>query len=875
MDWANPYILLLIPPAVALLFWIDSGSTHPMPTERRRLLLYVRAVLVALGLLALAGPAVRTASSAAAVIFVLDHSESQGKKGIEAQRARVQQLADRLPGGVKVGYVSAGGRTHVERAPSDDRAVPSAEELEKLQSADGSQTDLSGAVALASGLFPSGHSRTMVLVTDGVQTRGDLESSSRNASLGGTVIHTVPVAGEVRPDIRVDALTPTRARVNEGASVELAAHIEGTISGKGTVRLFENGIEVESRPVTIEAGKPVTMQFQRTPRQRNLYSYRVRVEGIQGDSIADNNEGLALVDVAGRPLLLYLEGEPGEAHYLSEAMAKEGIQLQTRSAAAMPQSLQELAGYDGIIISDVPAQQFSDQAMALMRDYVEQLGGGFLMIGGKNSFGAGGYYRTPIEDILPVKMKSPNEEEQQSVALCFVMDRSGSMAGDKIEICKSAAIATVELLSQKDYVGVVAFDSNATWIVDMQQVTSVAGIASMISTISPGGGTNIYPGMVAGRAGLEGVKARIKHMIVLTDGQTSGTGYEALAADLKSKGVTVSAVGVGGDADLRLLQAIAASGGGSFYYASEASMLPRIFTQDAMVHLGKLIREEAFAPKQMERHPMLKNWDAAKTPQLLGYVKTNRKATAQVPLVTDTGEPLLATWRFGLGKVTAFTSDCKSRWASLWITGWSGYSPFWAQVLREMAREPSGQFMDLQIEQRGEEARVVVDLLRDATEFRNAAQVDADVYFVPATALGGALQPFARLTLSQTAPGRYQSDFNLKDAGVYIIRARSGADMVSAGLVRNISGETAGGRVNLPLLESAARISGGTVLKEGDPIPLQGLARGSYVDLTPWLVRLLLLLFIADILIRRWENATAMVEFFAGMLGWRSRRTVG
>ncbi|MEZ0295375.1 MAG: VWA domain-containing protein [Candidatus Methylacidiphilales bacterium] len=872
MDWANPYFLFLIPPAWALLFWIDRGSTHPMPPERRRLLYLTRGALVTLALLALAGPAVRAASSAAAVIFVLDHSESQGRKGLEAQRTRVQQLVDKLPAGVKIGFVSAGGHTVVERAPSDDRTLPKPEDEAKLQETDGAQTDLSGAVALASGLFPAGSSRTLVLVSDGVQTRGDLETSARNASLGGTVIHAVPVAGEVRPDVRVESLTPTRARVNEGASVDLTATIDSAISGKGTIRLFENGIEVESRPISIEAGKTASVQFSRTPRQRNLYSYRVRVEGIEGDAIPDNNEGLALVDVAGRPLLLYLEGEPGEGHYLADAMAKEGIQLQTRSASAMPQSLQELAGYDGIIVSDVPAAQFSDASMALMRDYVEQLGGGFLMIGGKNSFGAGGYYRTPIEDILPVKMKSPNEEEQQSVALCFVVDRSGSMAGEKIEICKSAAIATVELLSPKDFVGVVAFDSNATWIVDMTQVTSVSNIAAMIATISPGGGTNIYPGMIQGRTGLEGIKARIKHMIVLTDGQTSGTGYEALAADLKSKGITVSSVGVGADADLRLLQAIAASGGGSFYYASEASMLPRIFTQDAMVHLGKLIREEAFAPRQVERNPMLKNWDAAKTPQLLGYVKTNRKATAQVPLVTDTGEPLLATWRFGLGKVTAFTSDCKSRWASLWITGWSGYSPFWAQVLREMAREPSGQFMDLQIEQRGEEARVVVDLLRDATEFRNAAQVDADVYFVPATALGGALQPFAKLPLAQTAPGRYQADFNLKDAGVYIIRARSGADMVSAGIVRNISGETAGGKINLPLLESAATLSGGTVLKEGESIPLQGLTRGAYVDMTPWIVRLLLLLFLADILIRRWENATAMAEYFGGMVGLGRRK---
>ena len=129
---------------------------------------------------------------------------------------------------------------------------------------------------------------------------------------------------------------------------------------------------------------------------------------------------------------------------------------------------------------------------------------------------------------------------------------------------------------------------------------------------------------------------------------------------------------VGDGADTALLQAIATAGGGKFYFSADPTTVPRIFTQDAMLHLGRLIREEAFQPKAVEAHPMLKGWAADRAPQLLGYVKTTRKATAQVPLVTDLGDPLLAHWRFGLGKVTAFTSDCKSRWAALWVGGWEG-----------------------------------------------------------------------------------------------------------------------------------------------------------------------------------------------------------
>ena len=301
-----------------------------------------------------------------------------------------------------------------------------------------------------------------------------------------------------------------------------------------------------------------------------------------------------------------------------------------RAPGAFPRTLQELAGYDGVVVSDVPAHQFSDESMSLIRDYVEQLGGGFVMVGGQNSFGVGGYYRTPIEDVLPVRMKAPDREERYATALALVIDRSGSMGGQKIELCKSAAISTVELLAKKDYITVVSFDSSARLIVPITKASSRATITSQISALNSGGGTNIMPGMTAAQQELGKVKAKVKHMIVLTDGHSGGGGYQQLAATLRGSGVTVSTVAVGQGAAGQLLQTIAAAGGGKFYQTADPTSIPKIFTQDAMVHMGKLIREESFLPKQVERHPMLKGIAATEAPALLGYVTTNRKATAQI-----------------------------------------------------------------------------------------------------------------------------------------------------------------------------------------------------------------------------------------------------
>ncbi|MDX1564895.1 MAG: VWA domain-containing protein, partial [Phycisphaeraceae bacterium] len=442
MDFAHPWLLLLIPPAIGFVVWASWHSTHPMPPRRRRALMAVRSILVALTLLALSGPALQKQTGERAVVFILDHSQSMGTEGWSTAVQRANALAEQLPAGTHVGFLSAGKTTHVHQLP--ERRNRKLEPTADLIEVDGMQTDLAGAVDLAKGLFPPGASRRVVLLTDGQETRGDLATAARHAALGNIVIDALPVTGPARPDVRVVGLRPSRFRLNEGATLKLRADLDSSLTGSGRVRLFENGVEVDSKKVDLKVGQSRTVRFQRTPDRRNLYKYRVRAEGFAGDTLPTNNEAMTLVEVRGRPLILYIEGEPGEAHYLADAMRREGIELETRPAEALPDNLQDLSGYDGLVISDTPAFKLSEKKMHLIRDYVEQLGGGFMMIGGTNAFGVGGYYRTPIEEILPVKIKAPDKEQRHSVALAVVIDRSGSMGQQKkIELSKSAAVGTV------------------------------------------------------------------------------------------------------------------------------------------------------------------------------------------------------------------------------------------------------------------------------------------------------------------------------------------------------------------------------------------------------------------------------------------------
>ena len=839
-----------------------------MPAGRRRFLFLVRSLLLILAVVAIASPAKLLTSRDQSVLFLLDHSRSQGEAGMSAVYDTARSVSDQVDGSATVGYLATGEEGRLLLNPGSG-GFPNLEEAPALMDEIGASSNFERGFQLARGLFPGGSSRHLVLVGDGVETRGSLLEAAREAAIAGIKIHAIGVSGEIQPDVRVTRLTSSQSRLNEGASLELEAIIESSLSGPGRIRLFENGVEVEELSVDLVAGETLEQRFKRVPEKRNIYNYRVVIEGFEGrDSIPENNEALSIVDVRGRALYLYIEGEEGESRYLVDAMGREGIRLDVRTPEGLPESLQELAGYDGIILSDIPAHRIGEARMSAIRDYVEKLGGGFVMIGGMNSFGVGGYYRTPIEEVLPVKLKAPDQEESQSSALALVIDRSGSMSGQKIEICKAAAVASAELLSNKDFIGVYAFDSQVHEVVPMTKVTSTSTIAGQIALIGSGGGTNIYPGMAKAREELNAVKAKVKHMIVLSDGQSSGDGYQALASQCHAEGITISTVAVGSGAQVGLLQSVAAAGGGQSYVTMDPNSIVRIFTQDTLTHTGRMIREEAFEPRLVEAHPMLRDWEDGLAPPLLGYVKTNRKATAQVPLVTDTGDPLLAHWRFGLGKVTAFTSDCKSRWAALWVSDWPGYSALWSQILRETARPPQGLNMDLRLEESGSDVKVAVDLAEDAGTRRNGATVEAEVFYVPASALASGMKTVATITLEQEGPGWYSSQFRPSYPGVYLVRARSGSQIVSAGYVNNPSEEVATGRVDEALLRQVCEITGGTYLESADqPLELTGTDVARYVELWPYLMMAFLAVFLLDLFIRRWENVMGVGDQVMRLFG--------
>jgi Ca-activated chloride channel homolog len=863
VDWDSPQLLLLALPLLAALLWWDMRSVHPMQGKRKSWLLVLRATAVLLALLALAGPARLTLTGRQAVVLVLDHSQSLGEKGLAEVLARASALRAALPAEVECSCVALGDEPALMTDVFPLQLTAARRDWQLLH---GVRSDYAAALDFSRSLFPPGAARQIVVIGDGEETQGDMLLAAQRAAVSGVKLHVIPVAGERKPDARVRELVPSRSRLHEGATLTLTAFLDSTLDGNAAAKLYENGVEVERRSVQLVAGQETKLTFTRSPPVRDIYKYRVALDQVQGDTLPGNNDALALVDVRGRLRLLLCEGESGPAATpLVDAMQKEGIAITLKQPGSIPQTLAELAGFDAVILSDISARQVGEAAMRALHEYVEKLGGGLLMLGGPNSFGLGGFHATPIEEMLPVRLRAKDEEEKQTSALALVLDRSGSMVGEKLEMAKSAALAAAEVLSRNDFIGVYAFDSDAHVIVPMTRVTTVAAIAAPISTLASGGGTHLEPALQQARAALQKTKTKIKHIIILTDGQTTGGGYEITAGQCRAEGMTISTVAIGEGSHVALLQAIAASGGGQAYSTRDVSSISRIFTQDTLRHTGQMLREEPFYPKVNERHPLISGMEEWQSPSLAGYVKTTRRASAQLPLLTDSGDPLLAHWRYGLGKVTTFTSDAKGRWAGLWLAGWQGYSRFWSQVLRETAKPPQGQNMDLRLLRQGEHMVLQVDLSSDAATRTNAASVEAELYYLPADALGAAIRPAKKLSLKQVGPGLYEEEYLPAEAGVYMVRAQSGAESASAGFVHHINAEASMGTVQKERLLQAAQLTGGRVMKAGETPELQAEKALEHQELWPTFVLLLLLVFLVDVAARRWENVQGLWQWARGV----------
>ncbi|MCS6915560.1 MAG: VWA domain-containing protein [Myxococcales bacterium] len=869
---------------LCLLPWVWLGAVASLTDMSRKQLLLQAVVRTALLLTVTAGllqPALRGLRQTISLVALVDASDSMTDGQLAAAAAALDELRDLAQrGGHELHQVVFAARpARLSLPPPGPDGSPGSTTAAALRAAvhRRDSSDLQAALQLAHGLHSPGTIRRVLLLSDGNQTEGDLLAEAQTARRRGIRIDHLPLLREQEPEVLVRSLRLLggergEAEVRVGAPFTLEAEVYASAPQRVRAVLYLDGAKNpgdSERELDLLPGRNL-VRFRSEARTAGHVAYRLQLVAPPGghlqDRFADNNQALLALAVKGRPHVLYIEGEPAAGQYLVRALQREDIDVDLRNPYGLPASARELSRYDLVLLSDVSSTLISQAQMAAIESYVRDLGGGFIMAGGENSFGSGGYQGTLLEKVLPVRFEQEKKRDQPSLALVLCIDRSGSMNGPKLELAKEAARATAELLAPDDLIGVIAFDSQATPLVRLQPARNRMRIASDISRLQAGGGTQILPPLQEAYQALSAVAARIKHVILLTDGQAEYQGILELVDRMVEQKITVSAVGVGAGADQTLLTAIAEHGGGRFYFTQDATSVPRIFTKETTQVARSALVEEAVRVVVQKRAELLDGTGIESAPPLRGYVATKAKPLSETILASSLGEPILVRWRYGLGQTAAFTSDVKNRWAVDWLR-WPGYGKFFAQLVRSTMRQDGrsrGHGYDLVAQADPPRVHVQVDAVSSDDRFISGLGTTLEVLEpaagTPTTALTSSAALVLRTPMLQTAPGRYEAEVRIARTGSFLLRAVHRADEGAGPVVAESWGQIALSYPreylalppDLALLQRVSAATGGRRLKRvGEALQAGQEQVVFFRDLWPHLCALAIALLLFDVALRR------------------------
>jgi secreted protein with Ig-like and vWFA domain len=844
--WA--LVLLLLLPATAALGY---ARLQRLPGRRGPIALAMRLAVVALLVGALVGPQWRLLERRVSVVFLVDASASVGAAG---QRRGMEWAARAVPA---AGPLDRAGLVLFGAAPR--LAVPLAhyKTLPDPAGDPAGATNIGAALGLGLAMLPPGVAGRLVLLSDGQDTTNDesgLTSAEALALARGVPIDVVPIAPPRLRDVAVRALdVPRVARTGDHVPVRITLH--STKATKAILTLWIDG-QAAQQAIALPAGDTV-LRTDRLFTAAGPHTFRVYVDA-PGDAVPQNNalEGATVVAPPGRVLLAV--SDPAAATTLATTLARAHLTVIPMLAASLPVSAAAYRGYDDVVLDDVPATVLSRAQERALRDAVFNDGLGLVAVGGANSFGEGGYAHTPLEDALPVYSVSTPRRVTQPLALMLVIDKSGSMADDvdgvaKIDMVKVAANSALDKLADGDAVGVLAFDDTNHWIVPfhiLQGAADKAHIRRQISGLSADGDTYIYPALHAAERAVLTVPTLYRHVVLLTDGQGEDAGFDRLIRRMHREHITLSTIGVGQDVVQDELRQWAKLGGGIFHYVSDPHDIPRIIVNEA--------RYGTAGSSEVRGHIKLGVGTASPLLSALAgddldhlsidvYDSTLPKATAQVAMQSGSGDPILSSWQYGLGRAVAWTSDAGTKWARRWSP--NRLPEFWVDLVRWSMRgyNPGSRVPTLQVQDGG--LQIATSRLGPGGTFDDTAsprvrlvRPDGTAQLVPLVLSGPGLYT---ASVPQSGPGIYTASFVRNDVGT-----PAPADVMA--LAVPYPAEYADEGVNTAFLTHLAATTGGRVVtRPADAFAHAGLPfTVTWLPLWPLLLALALLLFPIDVGLR-------------------------
>jgi len=837
----NPWFLLLLGLVPLVTVW-SYHSLAGLGKWRRWIAILLRSGVMVLLIFALADMQLLRSSDRVTVIYLLDQSLSIP----EARRASMIRYVNasirkhrREDKEDRVGVIVFGRDAEVE-VPPVDFDVQLAPKVESFL--DPNFTNLAGAMQQAMAMFPHDAAKRIVIVTDGNENLGDAFEQARTMADVGVSIDAMPVPLKQQNEVSVEKITiPTDVRRGQPFELRVVLNNDSptdeNVAGrlKITRKAGDREVILADAPVHLQPGKSVLTRREEID-ESDFYTYQALFvpDDPASDGMKQNNLATHFTDVYGQGQVLLIEDweNPGRFDFLLDRLRVEGLEVTAQQSNRLFTSLPELQRYDSIILADVPrssgfdannVSSFTDQQIRMLVRNTEELGCGLIMLGGPNSFGAGGWTNTEIEKAMPVDFTIKSAKVIPVGALVLNMHAGEIPKANYWQ--KVIAREAIKALGPRDYCGLIQWNGNEQWLWGQSKGglirvgPSRKVMMARIDAMNIGDMPEFDGSMKKAAAAFARAKdASIRHMIIISDGDPTPPTPGTIAA-LKKQQVKVTTVLVGNrqhaPGGQATMQKIASSTGGKMYVVKNAKALPQIYQREAR----KIARSLVFEPQppvrpQVKNHQEIIEGIDGPFPPIQGFVLTTIKENPLVDLILLSPKPvnaenatILAAWPYGLGKTVAFTTDVGGRWADQW-TGWKDYDRFFSQMVRWSMRPggDTGKFTVSTNVANGK-TQVIVTALDKDNEFLNYQTVSGNV-------LGPDMESIS-LDITQTAPGRYEAEFDSAIPGNYLVLVAPGNEhaMIRTGVNIGYSDEFRRRKTNLALLESLANLPA----KNGQP----------------------------------------------------------
>lgn len=749
-----PYVLLFLPIIIAIIIYIAT-KMNTKNIRKKRIITTIRILLISCLILALSGINIVHKSKTTTTVFLVDVSDSINSQIGETNQF-IKNAINQMPKNNKAGIIAFGSDAKVEQFVSE-RKIFSKIETTPIKTA----TNLEKAIQAGLALFNDDSSKRLVLLTDGEQNEGTISNMVSSINSSKVAVNVIKIDNQKSAETYVsNVIVPNNISI--GDTFQIKVEIKSNIKTTAKLSLYSGKTLKSTQNVEIETGIN-NFIFKDTLTESGIGSYRAYIEPID-DTITVNNEYVAFTNVKAIDNILLVEGKEGQSDEFVKILNSINLNYDICLPDEAPTKLNDLLKYKEIILVDVYAEDLRKDFMNNIESYVKDYSGGVIAIGGENSFALGQYRNTALEEVLPVYMDLKGEKEIPEIAIALVIDHSGSMDyGNKyvnrLNLAQQAAVKSLETLRETDTIGVLAFDDTYSWVVDFQKAQNIENITEKILSIGIGGGTSIYPALSEAANKLKESSAKIKHIILLTDGEDGYRQYDDLIEIINDNNITLSTVAIGSGSDLNLLEELADKGNGRSYFTDIDTDVPKIFAQEIFLSAKTYLVNREFTPIITSNHEIIKDVAVDGLPKMLGYIASTKKETATSILVSDENDPILTVWQCGLGKTAAFNTDVENKWTRNY-SGWEKYKLMWENIIKWCITNTSNEENSISVKQENNHA--IIDFTTkdySANTKVTAVYTDED---------GNSYET----QFKAIAPSKYTTDIELNKIGIYNINIR-------------------------------------------------------------------------------------------------------